>query len=225
MLKLSDNPPVFADGLSPFASPGKWWVAHTRSRCEKALAWGLLDRQIPYLLPLVNRISISGGKKRRARIPLFPSHVFLKGGPEVRHQVLETGHACRVIEALDQVGVSSELQAIERAMDAGIRLDPFVRPLVGDSCRIIDGPLTGAFCTALQWGRLATVVLPISLLRRGALMQIDSNMLHRLPSARQMPVASAAARLGNAPFSIPAPAITRNDIDRLRIGKNYAIST
>src|SRR5438105_2419012 len=76
MLRVEENPPAQSPVVEDLASaPGRWWVAHTRSRCEKALAWDLLRRGIVYFLPMVERVRMSGGRKRRFLLPLFPSYL------------------------------------------------------------------------------------------------------------------------------------------------------
>src|SRR4051812_19369537 len=53
MLSLDENPPIMpaqADGIDQLRGP--WWVAHTKSRCEKAFAWDLHDQGIGYFLPM-----------------------------------------------------------------------------------------------------------------------------------------------------------------------------
>src|SRR4051812_43414673 len=76
---------------------GQWWVAHSHPRCEKVLAWDLAGRDIGYFLPLVPRITVSGGRKRRALIPLFTSYLFLCGDPDDRHRALATGRIANLI--------------------------------------------------------------------------------------------------------------------------------
>ena len=47
MLKESENPPLFwpeVESVGDFT--GQWWVAHTKSRNEKALAHDLINREI-----------------------------------------------------------------------------------------------------------------------------------------------------------------------------------
>ena len=74
MLRLSDSPPVLTPGVQSLKDLcGRWWVGHTKSRFEKAFAWDLLRRGIGYFLPMVERVRISGGRKRRLMAPLFPS--------------------------------------------------------------------------------------------------------------------------------------------------------
>jgi len=77
MLKISENPPILPPEVKTVSElTGQWWVAHTKSRFEKAFAWDLLRRGIGYFLPLVERVRVSGGRHRRVLAPLFPSYVF-----------------------------------------------------------------------------------------------------------------------------------------------------
>src|SRR5262245_27833929 len=80
MIKLSDNPPMLHPAVSSLRElTGQWWVAHTRARNEKALAWEMARRDVGYFLPMIRRTIFSGGRRRRSLVPLFPSYVFLSG--------------------------------------------------------------------------------------------------------------------------------------------------
>ena len=64
MLKLSDNPPILYPEYETIEEiEGQWWVAKTKSRNEKALAQALLHMEIPYFLPLRQKVY-----KRRGRV-------------------------------------------------------------------------------------------------------------------------------------------------------------
>ena len=85
MLKLADNPRMLpSEFQSVLDLPGAWWVAHTKARNEKALAFDLSDRGVGYYLPMAERIKVSGGRKRRVMLPLFTSCVFFTGGSDAR---------------------------------------------------------------------------------------------------------------------------------------------
>src|SRR5207248_10893507 len=103
MLKLSDNPAML---YPPAASPGElrgpWWVAHTKARCEKVFAEDLAARKIAYFLPMIERVTFSGGRKRRGMAPLFASYVFFCGNEQDRQAALLTDRLCRVIEVTAQ---------------------------------------------------------------------------------------------------------------------------
>ena len=53
MLKVSENPPITwpeAESIRDFQ--GEWWVVHTKSRNEKALAHDLIRKNMCYFLPV-----------------------------------------------------------------------------------------------------------------------------------------------------------------------------
>ena len=119
MLKLADNPPILPPNTPSLrAISGYWWIAHTKARFEKAFAFDLLRREIAYFLPLIERVKVSGGKKRHVMLPLFPSYVFFCGDAEDRYAALATNRLCRVIETTDQKGLLGELSGLETALRA-----------------------------------------------------------------------------------------------------------
>src|SRR4051812_22597374 len=103
MLKLSENPPVLSPAVGSLRElTGPWWVVHTRPRNEKAFAWELIDKHVPYFLPQIKRTIFSGGRRRAGMLPLFPSYVFIAGGAEARLAALQTQRVCTVIAVPDQ---------------------------------------------------------------------------------------------------------------------------
>ncbi len=181
MLKLSDNPPI----LSPLVESleeltGRWWVAHTKSRCEKAFAFNLIDYGIGYFLPLIERVHISGGKKRRVLHPLFGGYVFFCGNDEDRYKAMTTNRLCSTIEVHDQQDLCAELAAIEKALTGKAQLDPYPALAVGRRCRIKAGAFRGLEGVVVRRDKLTRIVLQVSILGQGAAMEIDADLLELL---------------------------------------------
>ena len=64
-LQTFENPPIRAPRLGSVVDAGApWWLAHTRSRMEKAFVRDLIYLGIDYFFPLVSHIRYSGGRKR-----------------------------------------------------------------------------------------------------------------------------------------------------------------
>src|SRR5436190_19195533 len=116
MLKFADNPPIVWPSSVLTDKGGPWWVAHTKARFEKAFAWDMHGRQIPYFLPMIERVRVSGGRKRRGLVPLFSSYVFFRGSPVDRQTALATDRLCQVIEVRDQRQFLRELADIQRVL-------------------------------------------------------------------------------------------------------------
>ena len=117
MLRFCDNPAVVHPQTDDLATvPGTWWIGHTKARCEKAFAFDLSERGIAYFLPMVERVTFSGGRKRRGMLPLFTSHVFFAGDETTREQALHTNRLCRAVEANDPSRFIAELTTVLRLL-------------------------------------------------------------------------------------------------------------
>ena len=181
MLKLEENPPILSPkAVSIEKLTGRWWVAHTKSRCEKAFAWELHDRGIGYFLPLIERVRISGGKKRKALHPLFSSYVFFCGEEEDRYAAMTTNRLCATIRVSNQEQLIEELSAIEEALGGDVQLDPYPYLATGQRCRIKAGPFRGMEGTVIRRNKVARFVLQVSILGQGAAMEVDADLLEPL---------------------------------------------
>ncbi len=178
MLKVSENPPILSPWVQSLTElSGDWWVAHTKARNEKAFAWDLHNLRIGYFLPLYRRIKISGGKKRRVLMPLFPSYVFFCGDAEARYRALTTGRLCQTIEVIDREEFVRELSQFERVLAHEPHLQPYPSTPVGRACRITSGVLRGVEGVVVKVGRASKVFLKVNVLARGALLEIDSDLV------------------------------------------------
>lgn len=178
MLKTTENPPT----RSPWAEtirhlPGRWWVAHTKSRFEKAFAWDLVRRRIGHFLPLVERVTRSGGRKRRVMSPLFPSYVFFCGDEAARHTALTTNRLCQVLPVSSQTKLVTELSAIELVLASQVKLDPHPFAATGRQCRVKSGPFEGLEGVVLYRNDVTRLVLQVSFLGQGASIEIDTDLL------------------------------------------------
>ncbi len=172
--------PLNAEG--PDASPitacaGSWWVVHTRSRQEKALAVDLDRIGIDCFLPLITVRRRYGGRTIRLQIPLFPSYLFMCGTEEHRYATLMTHRAAAVIHVADQTRLKHELGQIMRvtANDEPVDLYPGLR--CGRRCRVITGSLTGLEGVVLQRRGTCRVYVGVEALGQSAELEIDPSRL------------------------------------------------
>ncbi len=178
VLKGSDNPPALAPWVRSVEDlQERWWVGHTKARAEKALAWGLLKRNIGYFLPLIDRVTISGGRKRHVMLPLFSSYVFFCGSEEDRYAAMTTDHLARTISVSDQELLTLELSSIEKALAGKAKLDPYPFAAVGRRCRVRSGPFEGLEGVVVRRNNVARLVLHISILAQGAAIELDADLL------------------------------------------------
>ena len=198
MLAFSDNPPVLSPGVSSVAEcRGRWWVAHTRARFEKAFAADLLARSVAYFLPMAERLTLSGGRRRRGMAPLFPSYVFFcDPGDDARHRAIATGRLCQVLNVADQRRLVGELSALELALAAKAPLAPYATAAaVGSRCRVTCGPFRGLEGTVVRDGGRTRIVLEVGMLGRGVVMEIEAGLLEPVgdPGERGVRAALGAA--------------------------------
>ena len=178
MLKRSENPPSLNHDRSAWTDlSGCWWVAHTKARFEKTFAWDLFRQNIPYFLPMMERVTISGGRKRHVLQPLFTSYVFFCGDELQRYWALTTKRLCQVIPITDQGTFIKQISWVQQALAGNAELDLHPVMAVGQSCRVTRGPFEGIEGTVIQRNGKARIVLHVKMLGRGAAMEIDNDLL------------------------------------------------
>ncbi|HEW78934.1 MAG TPA: hypothetical protein ENH34_03060 [Phycisphaerales bacterium] len=178
MMKLSDNPSILSPCVESLTElSGRWWVAHTRARNEKAFVWDLHRRDIGYFLPMVERTRIYNGKKQSVLLPLFSSYVFFCGSDADRYSAMTTNRLCQTIEVRDQQTIIKELAAIEKALAAKVQLDPYPFAVVGQRFRITGGSLKGMEGIVIKRTQRACFVLEVDILGRGTVMEIDADLI------------------------------------------------
>jgi len=178
LLKESENPPIIwpeAQSISDFT--GLWWVAHTKSRNEKALAQDLVAKNISYFLPMTWKVQRRSHRTLRSLLPLFSGYLFFCGREAERLELLRTNRVANVIEVKDQEKLLDELVQFERALRAGAPLTPYKYIRAGQRCRVIAGPLLGLEGIVIQIKNVARLLLQIDMLGQAASVEIDIDMI------------------------------------------------
>lgn len=178
VLKARENPPV-AYPLDSLIEQliGQWWVVHTKARNEKALAWDLLKRDISYFLPMVEKVSTSGGRSSKSMVVLFPGYVFLCGREDERYAAMTTNRIASTIDVADQDRIIKELAAIQKALNAPKQLDPFPYLREGKSCVVTSGPLKGVEGRLVRRKNINRLVLHVHVLGQAVATEIDAALL------------------------------------------------
>ena len=177
MLSLKDNPPAQfpEDPLDQFQ--GLWWVAHTKPRQEKALAWDVFRRQIPFFLPMCEVSRQSKSRAWKTKLVLFPGYVFVCGDAEQRLKTLKTGRIANLIEVVDQDRLKKELAGVKRLIETQLAINPYPALKEGTRCRVRSGPLVGLEGRVERRKKPARFVVEISILGQGAAVEIDADLL------------------------------------------------
>ena len=185
MLKPSENPPtIWPEGKAIRDFTGLWWVAHTKSRNEKALAHDLIGKDISYFLPMSWKIRRRKGRKIRSLLPLFSGYLFFCGEENQRIELLRTNRVANLIEVEDQQRLSDELLQIEQALRTGTPLVPYRYIKTGQRCQVIAGPLADLQGIVVRTRNTTRLVLQIDMLGQAASVEIDTEMIEVIDEPR-----------------------------------------
>jgi transcription antitermination factor NusG len=181
MLKVSENPPIIwpqVESIRDFE--GQWWVVHTRSRNEKALAHDLISKEISYFLPMSWKVRRKSRRTIRSLLPLFNGYLFFCGQENDRVELLKTNRVANLIEVNDQQKLLNELIQIDQALRTGAPLTPHKYIKTGQRCRVIAGPLIGLEGIVVRTKNATRLVLQIDMLGQAASVEIDVDMMEVL---------------------------------------------
>lgn len=178
---LKRGPEIFPQALfdlSYDASP--WFVAHTRSRQEKALARHLVPLQIPFYLPSRENRVCRGGRNFVSYIPLFPGYVFLRGSSSERAAAVRSNVIARILDVTDQATLHSELWNLRSLQVAGATLVPAPEIHPGDAVRVTEGPFRGYTGTVLSERGRQRLIVTISMLRQSVEVDLERASVSRI---------------------------------------------
>jgi len=178
LLKPSENPPItWPEAKSIRDFTGLWWVAHTRSRNEKALAQDLIRKDISYFLPMSWKVQHRKQRTIRSFLPLFSGYLFFCGNEKQRIELLRTNRVANIIEVKDQQRLLDELLQIEQALQAGVPIAAHSYIIAGQHCRVIAGPLADLEGIVVKTKNAVRLVLQIDMLGQAASVEIDIDMI------------------------------------------------
>src|SRR6202163_3553507 len=129
----------------PVESCPRWYAIHTRHQHEKTVAQILTTKGFQTLLPLYQSARRWKDRTKLLSLPLFPCYVFLKGGLERRLDIMTTPGIYALVANAGQPAAipSAEIEAIRRAVECGVRIEPHPFLKCGEFMRVKSGPLAG----------------------------------------------------------------------------------
>jgi len=150
-----------------------WWVAHVKSRQEKALARHLQPLGIPYYLPQREQKIRRAGRSFVSYLPLFPGYLFFRGADDDRQAAFRSNLVVQVIDVVDQPLLDTELGRLRTLQESGLPLvsHPYIEP--GSAVSIADGPFRGYEGIVLRAKGQLRIVVSISLLRTSFAVELD----------------------------------------------------
>jgi hypothetical protein len=178
LLKENENPPItYPEDASIGEISGQWWVAHTKSRNEKALANDLIVRGIPYFLPMTWTVTRKTRRPVRSLMPVFMSYMFFCGNDDHRVEVLQTHRVANIIDIVDQLEFVTELSQVERAIKADVPLTQHHFVKKGQWCRVTAGSLMGLEGIVEDLRGMTRLILQVNMLGQATSVEIGADMV------------------------------------------------
>ena len=161
---------------STVASADNWYAVYTRARHEKKVALQLQQHSIEFFLPLYKQSKRwNNGLRVQIESPLFPGYLFTRIPVARRLEVLKMSGVVSFICAGNGYPVAlpvSDIDHLRIALDKfKTEPHPFLR--IGQSVRIITGPLTGLEGILIAERNQSKVVLSIDLIKRSVAIEVD----------------------------------------------------
>lgn len=159
----------------------RWFVCHTKPRCEKKFADLLKAEGFEHYLPLVNSVRRYGKSTKRFTKPLFPGYVFARVALGEKSRIYEQGLLVRAIPAECETRFLRQLDDVRTIIASGLELT--VRPLMkrGTRVRVSSGPLWGLEGIVDDPANPQGVVLAVDVLQQGLLVKLSLENLEILP--------------------------------------------
>jgi transcription antitermination factor NusG len=182
---MQDNPPmIWPEVESVRDLVGQWWVAHTKSRNEKALAHDLMAKDVSYFLPMSLKVQRRSRRTFKSLLPVFAGYLFFCGSENDRVELLKTNRVANLLDVADQDKLVRELARFDQALRAGAPLTPHKYIAKGRWCRVIAGPLLGLEGIVVGHRGNARLVLQIDMLGQAASVEIDVDMIEPIEAPK-----------------------------------------
>ncbi len=155
----------------------KWWVIHTRPRCEKKMDQWLAGQALGHYLPTRRVLRSYPSKKIEFELPLFGGYAFGTFSDLQKKAVYDSGFAAGVLEVADQGSFLRQLDEIRRVLQAGLSLQECPYFHTGQKVRIHGGELKGLIGIIKRVAGSTRLVLSVDFLQRSVAVEIDSRLL------------------------------------------------
>jgi len=172
---LKREPDVFPESIFEIAQP--WWVAHVRSRQEKALARYLQQLDIPYYLPQMEKKVRRNGRTIVSYLPLFGGYLFFKGGLEESGRAIRSHLIANLLEPNDQRSLHAELRQLHQLQITDKKLVPHPYIGAGDEVMITDGAFKGFRGVVVRERGTERLIVSVSFIKQSVAVEIDREFI------------------------------------------------
>lgn len=156
-----------------------WHVLWTKSNCEQLVHEQLISKGYETFLPMVDKWSRQRHTRHLIRAPMFPGYLFVHHAMD-KSSYIEIAKARGLVRMLGErwdklaTVADQEIEAVQRIDRSDLPRMPHPYLRVGQTVRIISGPLTnleGIFVRSEP--KKGLLVLSVELLRQSLAVQVD----------------------------------------------------
>jgi transcriptional antiterminator NusG len=189
--------------MNPGSTPDLWYALQVRTRWESSTTTILSGKGFQTFLPTYKTEKRWNGRPKQVSAPLFPGYVFCRFDALRRLPVLVTPGVITVV-GRGRIPVpveDSEIEAIQRVVSSGVRVEPWPYLEIGQLVRIDDGALRGVEGILTRFKGDRRIVVSVSLLRRSVALEIDRSGVCPIQPTR------TAAALPLPILTLPEPVV------------------
>lgn len=158
----------------------KWYVCHTKPRCEKRFA-DLMEREgFDHYLPLVLSVRRYGTKTKKFTKPLFPSYVFARMPPTEKPRAHQQDHLVRMIPVDNEPAFLRQIDAIKSLIESGIEVSLCPPLEKGTRVKVTAGPLWGVEGVVDDPDNPKGIVIVVDILQQGVHARVPPDYLKRI---------------------------------------------
>ncbi|MGZ4778678.1 MAG: transcription termination/antitermination protein NusG [Thermoanaerobaculia bacterium] len=184
---LKREPDVFPVQIFDLQQP--WWVAHLRSRQEKAFARYLRLYDIAFYLPQTEKCVRRNGRTIVSSLPLFSGYVFFRGSSADTARALRSHVVVNLLAPFDQQTFEAELRQLYDLQSSSGRLTLHPHLRAGDAVLITEGVFAGYRGVIQRHPAGERVIVSVSFIRQSVAVELDRE------SVRPQRTASAFAEI------------------------------
>ena len=178
---MATNKPIeivelFGD-LEIATAGNKWFVVHTRPRCEKKLAKFSLKNETNYYLPQIDSIRIYKNRKVKFEKPMFPGYMFVKCTFKERRELIITGYVANFIKVINDKELTKELKEIYSGKERGASYQSAKFIKEGTKVEITSGSLKGMTGFVEDVSNIEEIILNISMLRQAVSVTVSASQI------------------------------------------------
>lgn len=166
---------------TPASGELRWFVCHTKPRCEKKFAALLAAEKFEHYLPLIESVKRYGTQTKRFTKPLFPGYVFARFVLENKPRIYQQDLLARVIPVTDEALFLRQMADVRTIVASGLELS--LRPLIhkGTRVRVTGGPLWGLVGVVDDPSNPQGIIITVDVLQQGLHVRMSLENIEPLP--------------------------------------------